>query len=193
MSEQLNNHEQHTNGHENLVSKEQIKHNHERAVELARKAQAEHAERDNRALLQEVEKHATEAKHNAINSHTSEQRDDTALPGVQQSMKDRTYKREVSKIQSKLAPASRRFSKLVHNKTVESISNVGAKTVARPSGVLGGSIVAFLGSLVTYYMARHYGFRYNYLMMVILFAAGFAAGAVIELFVWSFTRKRNSY
>lgn len=193
MSEQLKSHEDNKQNHEQLVSKEQQQQNQERTAERARKALEKHAETDKYALKQEVEKQAKESKDYNLDKRASETRDDTALPGVQQSMKNHTYKRELSKIQTKLPKTSRRFSKVVHSKTVEAISNVGANTVARPSGLLGGSVFAFLGSLVTYYMARHYGFRYNYLMMFLLFIGGFAIGAVIELLVWTFSRRRSHY
>lgn len=191
MSEQLKSQEHSTQSHEQLVSKEQHQQNQERAAEQARKALEKHAETDRQALKQEAQKHTKEAKDYQLDKHASETQDDSALLGVHQSVKDHTYKRELTKIQNRLPKNSKRFSKVIHNKTIESISNAGAKTVARPSGLLGGSIVAFLGSLILYYMARHYGFRYNYLAMFMLFVAGFAAGAIIELFLWSFSRKRT--
>lgn len=190
MSEHIKRHE--SDAHEeSLVNKEHVAKSQELAAEHARKALEKHAEQDKAALKQEAEQHAKEAKSHTIDKSQSEKRDDLSLPGVQQSMKNRTYKRELAKIQTKLPKTSRTFSKIVHGKTVEAISNVGASTVARPSGLLGGSIFAFLGSLVAYYMAKHYGFRYNYLLMFLLFLAGFTFGAIIELLAWSVSRRRQ--
>lgn len=183
--------EHHHKNHENLVSKEHHSRNQELAAEKARKALAEHAEQDHQALAQEAAKHAQESSKHKIDHAASERRDDLTLPGVQQTMKDRAYKRELAKVQTKLPKTSRRFSKVVHNKTVETVSNIGAQTVARPSGLLGGSIVAFAGSLVLYFMAKQYGFRYNYLVMFLLFIAGFAVGALLELVTWSFSGRHK--
>lgn len=193
MSEQLPKQRETSKSNESLVSKETLARNQELVAERARQAIEKQAEQDKRALTNEVEKHAQEASKSKLESPASENRDDLSLPGVQQSMKNRTYKRELTKIQTKLSKPDKAFSKIIHNKTVETISNVGAQTLARPSGLLGGSIFAFIGSLLTYYMARHYGFRYNYLVMFLLFAVGFAAGAAIELLVWTTSRKRRSY
>ena len=74
---------------------------------------------------------------------------------------------------------------------MESISNVGAQTIARPSGLLGGSIAAFAGSLTLYFLAKQYGFRYNYLMMFMLFVGGFAIGGIVELLGWKLFRKNR--
>ena len=190
MSERSNHNIEQRTGHEHLVDHERVQRNQEAAAEKARKALAEHEAKNKAELAQEAAKHATEAsKHE---QPSVEQRNYDDVPGVQQSMKNRAYKRELAKIQTKLPVASRRFSKIVHNKTVEAVSNVGAQTVARPSGLLGGSIAAFVGSLVLYFMARQYGFKYNYLMMFILFVGGFAIGGIIELLGWRLLRKRRT-
>lgn len=172
--------------HENLVNHEHQRHNQELAVEKARKALAEHNAKDKAELSREATKLAEEAKKTVAEQGKTEQRNYDDVPGLRQSMKNRAYKRELTKIRSKLPASSRRFSKIIHNPTVETISNIGAQTVARPSGLLGGSIAAFVGSLVLYYMAREYGFRYNYLMMFLLFIGGFAVGAVLELLTYRF-------
>lgn len=192
MSEQLR-HQESSHNNESLVSQEVIARNQELVAERARKAIEKNTEQDKSALAEEVRKHASEARKNKIEAGQSETRDDLSLPGVQQSMKNRTYKRELAKIQTKLSKPQRTFSKIIHNKTVESVSNASAQTIARPSGLLGGSIFAFVGSLATYYMARHYGFRYNYLVLFLLFLVGFAAGAIIELLVWTLKRKQRTY
>ncbi len=172
--------EQHAT-HESIVTPEQQRNNQEQAVEKARKALAEHNAKDKAELAREAVKHANETQNNVAEKTKVEQRSYDDVPGLQQSMKNRAYKRELTKIRAKLPATSKRFSKVIHNPTVETISNIGAQTVARPSGLLGGSIAAFIGSLVLYYMARQYGFRYNYLLMFLLFVAGFVLGAIIEL------------
>ncbi len=180
--------------HENLVNHEQQKHNQEHAVEKARKALAEHNAKDKAELGREAAKHATETRKHVAEQTKVEQRNYDDVPGLQQSMKNRAYKRELTKIQTKLPTASKRFSKVIHNQTVETISNIGAQTVARPSGLLGGSIVAFAGSLVLYFMARQYGFKYNYLAIFLLFIGGFVIGAVIELATYRFRpRTKRTY
>ncbi len=185
MAEQLHSHDKHTGiSHEQLISKEQQKHNQELAIEKARKALKQHEQQDHRQIAKEVTQHAKETTRQAFDTPSGERDNDAALPGIQQSIKNKAYYRELNKIQTKLSGTSRKFSKIIHNKTIESVSNIGAQSVARPSGVLGGSIVACIGSFVTYYMARHYGFRYNYLLLFLLFVAGFLLGGILEFCIW---------
>lgn len=192
MSERSSHRPEQHKSHEQLVNPEHQQRHQEAAVEKARRALAEHESKNKAELAKEATKHAAEAKKHAPAEQEPKTYHD--IPGVQQSMKNRAYKRELSKIQTKLPPASRRFSKIIHNPTVEAISNVGAQTIARPSGLLGGSICAFIGSLILYVMTKQYGFKYNYLMMFLLFVGGFAIGAVIELLGWHvFFRKKHAH
>jgi hypothetical protein len=77
----------------------------------------------------------------------------------------------------------RGLSKLIHQPAVRAVSEVGAKTVSRPSGLLGGGLLAFLGSSTYLFMTKYIGFRYNYLVFLLLFVGGFVLGLVLELLV----------
>ncbi len=101
--------------------------------------------------------------------------------GIHRELKSDAYNKTISKVRSNLAPLERSFSKLIHHKMLEPISEAGSKTVARPSGILGGGIVALIGSTVVLYMAKRYGFQYNLSIFFILLGAGFIAGLLAEL------------
>ena len=109
---------------------------------------------------------------------------------VNEKMKKTAYKKELRKIQHKLKKRERTFSKFVHNETIEAVSNIGARTVARPSGILGGGIVAILGSSIYLWMSKNYGFTYNYFVFFILLILGFLLGVVVEAVVRPFLNKR---
>ncbi len=183
-------HEAHES-HEQLVSNEHQEKAEKGRHEAAEKAKQEQSE-VNIAEIRELA--AAEAKAaEETNVNEAESNDDSStligLPGL---LKTDAYKKTLKRVQQRLKPADRTLSKIVHNKTVESISNVGAQTMARPSGLLGGSICAFLGSLVLLYSAKHYGFRYNYFMFFIFFVGGFLVGLGIELLIWLvYTRKHR--
>lgn len=108
---------------------------------------------------------------------------------ISRELKKETFNRTMVRVRKKLSAPARTFSKIIHQPVVDSISQVGSQTVARPSGLLGGSIVAFLGSSTFLWMARHYGFTYNYLLFAILFVAGFAIGMILELIIFVLRRK----
>lgn len=96
-------------------------------------------------------------------------------------LKRRSFDKTMEKIQSQLPPVERAFSKVIHQKSVEKISNASGRTIARPSGILGGGVSTFLGSAVVLYLAKYYGFSYNYTIFIMLFGIGFVAGLLIEV------------
>lgn len=107
----------------------------------------------------------------------------------QKKLKSDSYKRTMQSVRKKLSKPNQTFSKVIHNKTVENLSEIGSSTIARPSGILGGGIVALVGSGFLLYMAREYGFEYNYFVFFLLFVGGFFVGMVGELLVRSVFRK----
>lgn len=86
-------------------------------------------------------------------------------------------------IQSKLKPAEKRFSGVVHQPLLQLISEPVAKTIARPAGLLGGSLVAFLGSIAYEWLTRRYTLTYNYTFFLLFFIVGFALGLIGEYVV----------
>ncbi len=111
---------------------------------------------------------------------------------VNRELKELTFARTMTRVRKRLSKPDKALSKVVHQPVVASVSRVGEKTIARPSGLLTGSICAFLGSSFFLWMSRHYGFEYNYLLFFLFFVGGFAVGLVLELVFWLFKRRQIS-
>ncbi len=105
-------------------------------------------------------------------------------------LKQLGYARSLTRIRKRLSPPDRLLSKIIHQPAIETTSEVASKTLARPSGLLGGSIFAFLGSTLLLLAARHYGFQYNYLVFALLFIGGFGLGMLLELGLFLVRRKK---
>lgn len=103
--------------------------------------------------------------------------------GSHQLLKKDSYTSLLKQTRQRLPAAAKQFSKIVHQKNIEAISNVSAQTIARPSGLLGGGIGALLGSVTLLYYSKHYGFRYNYAFFLITFLVGFLVGLLVEMFI----------
>jgi len=110
---------------------------------------------------------------------------------VNADLKKVTLRREIQAIRRKLPVTQRALSRVVHQPVVRVLSEVTGKTASRPSGLLGGGVVAFLGSAVYLYMTKHVGFTYNYLVFLLLFVGGFGIGLALELIVWALTARRR--
>lgn len=110
--------------------------------------------------------------------------------GMQQELKSDAYKKTLYKVRGQLSPTERSLSKLFHHRSLEPINELGSRTIARPSGILGGGIAALIGSSVVLYMSKHYGFQYNFTTFILLLAGGFSAGLLVELLSWLIRRRR---
>lgn len=145
-----------------------------------------HIESLNRA----AEQQAVSGNEVNVGDHASEQ--STQTFGITKQLKADAYKQMVKKAQSNLNVPQRAFSKLIHLKVVDTSSNAAAKTIARPSAFLGGSVGALVGSAVLLYFSRQNGFSYNYAAIFVLFVGGFFVGALVELIARLLFRKRSS-
>lgn len=165
------------------------KQNLERIHEAAKLAEQDPLQKHVESLAKSAEAKAKSSKE----LHNDDKHGESAPLhfGVQKQLKSDSYKRTMSKIQHQLPLPQRALSKVIHQPVIEAVSAGAAKTVARPSGFLFGSIVAFLGSAAFLYMAKHYGFTYNYAVLFILFVGGFALGLLLEA-VYRLFRRRSA-
>lgn len=110
---------------------------------------------------------------------------------INRELKSITLRRELQHIRRQLSAPQRALSQVIHQPVVRVVSEAAAKTVSRPSGLLGGGLVAFLGTSGYLYMAQHMGFRYNYTVFLALFIGGFLLGLFLEYIVYLATTRRQ--
>ncbi len=127
-----------------------------------------------------------EAREQAQNAHeVAVERPDKAHKPVEHyinsELKDLSYARTMTRVRKQLSPVSRTFSKVIHNPVVDAASEGVAKTVGRPSGIIGGGLLALAGTTAYYYIAKHYGYEYNFGVFLCLLGAGFIIGWIAEL------------
>ena len=100
---------------------------------------------------------------------------------INQDLRDVSFNRELQQIRRRLPTGLRTFSRLANNHAVNAVSEPLAATISRPSGLLGGGLLALLGTSAYLYLAKHQGFAYNYFVFLLLFAGGFVLGLLLEL------------
>ena len=111
---------------------------------------------------------------------------------VNRELKQITLRRELLNIQRKLPAPQRVLSRVIHQPAVRIVSQAAGQTVSRPSGLLGGGLLAFFGTTGYLYLARHIGFAYNYLVFLLLLGGGFILGLGLELLVHLATASRRA-
>jgi hypothetical protein len=111
---------------------------------------------------------------------------------VSNDLKKTSLRRELKQVRRHLPKVDQIGSKIIHQPAVRVISETSAKTITRPSGLLGGGIAAFIGSGIYYYFTMHIGIKYNYLMFALFFVGGFMVGLVIELIACSSKHRKTA-
>lgn len=159
----------------------EVQKNLERLGENAEQAEQDPLQKHIESLAQSAETQAISGKELNVGDKQGENSSQTF--GVHKQLKNDAYKRTIRKVQSQLPLPERVASRIIHQPVIDSVSTAAGKTVARPSGFFFGSLFALLGSSAFLYMTKHYGFRYNYAVLFMLFVGGFALGLIFELIV----------
>jgi hypothetical protein len=181
MSEKLNlNIENGDHSPEQSQPHHEAKHEHEVKHESHNKLSDKERQEQLASLRNEVSKESKSLNEAKID-HTTTEKDRPAQGPINKELKNMMRVRTLTRIRKELSSPDRVLSKVIHSKPVEKVSAVGEKTVARPVGLLGGSLIALTGSLITLYMAKHYGFRYNLLLFLMLFGIGYLLATILEV------------
>lgn len=173
MSEKL--HEKIESAPEQINLEETSKHKLERLKEEAASVEHDHSLDK---IHESIHKEAISGSEITIGEHQEDA--SQQMFGVQRELKNDAYRRTMSRVRSHLNPSERLLSKVVHGRVIEPISEASSKTIARPSAILGGGIAALVGSGTVLYMAKHYGFRYNFTTFLLLLATGYITGLLVE-------------
>jgi hypothetical protein len=113
---------------------------------------------------------------------------------VNSDLKKIMFNRTLLRIQKQLPAPEKLLSKVIHQPVIRAVSESTSKTLTRPSGLLGGGVVAFLGTSAYVYFTRHIGVPYNYLLFILFFVGGFALGLVLEFIIWvTANRQKKPY
>lgn len=165
------------------------------AGEVERSAAEQLERRAEQATGQRHEK-LDDARHEALEQAEARQTAETEKPAAPETPRQITkddraasYQKTMKKMQSELPPASRAFSKVIHNPAVEKASEAIGSTVARPNLIIAGALGA-ISSVVVYFIARHYGYVLSGSETIILFGCGWVIGAIIEYARVGFLNKR---
>lgn len=92
------------------------------------------------------------------------------------------YELQLEQAREHMSPAGKLISKIIHNRTVETVSDTIASTVARPNALLSGSIAAFTVVTLLYFIAKHYGYQLSGFETIGAFIAGWVLGILFDYF-----------
>lgn len=91
-----------------------------------------------------------------------------------------SYKQTMQSVKQQLNQQERTFSDFIHNPAVEKASDLISTTVARPTSILTGSILAFSAVVGLYAYASYAGFTLSGFETIGAFLIGWLAGLLID-------------
>lgn len=178
--------------HEHLPKHEEALPKHEGSE---RHSEAHHARHEHQEALEDIklkiETEAISGQEIDVGEKTSESKPEQNLL-VDKDLKAKALRDVLRKVRHHLSKPEKQLSKIIHQPAIEKASELGGKTVARPSGLLFGGISAFLGSLAFLYITKHFGYEYRFSAFILLFVGGFLLGLAIELMI-RLTRSKRPY
>lgn len=186
MSEKL--HQQTPEHHKPVEHHEKLEQKHLKELQEKANNTKEVSKDSIEAIKHSIESTAISGKEYNINEKEVKQ---TPTYSITKHVKKDAYKRVLQKTQKQLTPTERIFSKTIHNSIVEKTSDISAKTIARPSGILFGGIGAFIGSLTIFFISKYSGFTYNYLLFLLIFIGSYFIGLIVELIYKTFKPKKS--
>lgn len=161
---------------DNLESSGQIEKLRNQLEKSAEKESQNNHEKEATEARSKVEKLAISGKEQAPSGAENKQDSQT----VHRSIKKQNYKTTMRRIESRLPSYQRQFSRVINNPSVDKVSAVAAKTVARPSGIIGAGSIAFFALLIISYYANRYGWQLSGSEFTIFVAIGWALGLLTE-------------
>jgi hypothetical protein len=141
------------------------------------------------AAHEKAEKHSVESaetKKFLQESERREPKDQYVTP----SLKESARKQSLRSVRRNLKPQDRVLSRIIHQPLVSAISEVAEKSVARPSALLAGGFFSLVSSIGVLFIAKYYGYEYNFLVGIVSFVGGFTAGLLIEGLARLFSRAK---
>jgi hypothetical protein len=143
--------------------------------------------KDIEQIRHSIESHAKDSeKLRRESAPEQEQRRDQ--PFINRELKEMAYRRLLLRARRHFNAYDKMVSRVIHQPALDAVSEVASRTVARPSGILGGGLTALVGTTIYYLVAKHYGYSYNFLVFIILIFIGFLLGWSVEL-LWRFIKR----
>lgn len=171
--------------HENNFDREALSlEAQERSQELAAERERSAAENSHESVetaRHEALEHAKAAEHEAVRHEKSGDRSPAERRGPA-SKRERaaSFDATMKEVRAQMSGPSRTFSSIIHNPTVEKVSDAIGGTIARPNAIASGAIVAFIFTLAIYLVARFNGYPLSGAETIAAFALGWAVGLIYD-------------
>ena len=167
--------------HEKAHSHEKANDHYERSRQSAEsKAEKSPDQKHSAEIARDIVDHEALNKEELI-KHDSPDKEARNQVFLTSQVRRQSFNSTMRSVRKKLPKVEATFSKVIHNNTIDKVSEIASETVGRPSAIFGGSIAAFLGLLIIYWFARRNGFQLSGYEFILLMITGMLAGIVVEI------------
>lgn len=158
---------------------EQAKEHQERLRQDRERAAEKGPETSVESARHEIERADSLEREKVLNQHEQATTERQPTPSSQ-SQRNISFNRTMSEVRAHMSGPERIFSSIIHNPTVEKVSDVVGNTVARPNAILAGSVFAFLFTLAVYLIARYNGYPLSGAETIASFVLGWLVGLISD-------------
>lgn len=151
---------------------------HDRLRHNLEKAETNHKEKNE--TLEHVQREAIERASSLKEVAETEKSPAQKRVLFTRQQRETSFKHQMEAAQAEMTPSERRFSKVIHNKSIETASDTLSATIARPNALLAGSISAFLLVTIIYLLAKYYGYRLSGFETIGAFVLGWVLGLIYD-------------
>jgi hypothetical protein len=157
---------------------------HERRKELQEQLEQKSLERSPENGEQSARREALESA-KGVERETMHQEERKTSPAerrhpISRKERDESFRSTMHEVQSQMDAPSRAFSKVIHNKAVERVSETTGNTIARPDALLSGAIFAFILTLAVYLVAKNIGYPLSGFESIGAFILGWIIGLIYD-------------
>lgn len=153
---------------------ERLRELHEQAGEMSPERNLEHARHEALEKAAAIERQTKETE-------VEEPQPDRLREGpISKKVRDASYTTTMNEIRTQMTGPSRTFSKVIHNQTIEKVSEAAGNTIARPNSILTGSIFAFSFTLILYLVAKNFGYPLSGFESIGSFILGWIVGLLYD-------------
>lgn len=166
----------------------------ERSAELERKLEQDAEKSKAETSVESARDKAMELAHEKVEQEPAEKPESAEVKTTLRPTKkqrDDNFNRSMGAIRKDMKPASRAFSKVIHNPAVEKISDVAANTIARPNLIIAGGLGTLIFCSAIYLVAKNYGYVLSGFEAIGTFILGWSIGAIIEFARVGFINQKN--
>ncbi|MEK7626502.1 MAG: hypothetical protein AAB423_04105 [Patescibacteria group bacterium] len=163
--------------------------NHDSSESLPKKASKETLDE----LLKSAQEKAKTSKEIEEKSSGDSKKTNSNIRMIGNDLSNNSFKQIIKKTQKKLPFDQKILSKFVHRPTVDTISEISSKTVARPVGLAMGGAFSLFSSLLVLWASYFFGYEYNFMIGIMSFVGGFIIGTILEILLKLVFRRKSAY